>query len=521
MKKLFILFNIFLLSNGAMAQLPLSHDTNFVYMFNDPHYVLQQTNSIIEQVIKEPNGTLIVRSQGRYIAVNGFLDDFKLLRLNSQGVVLPFSFNPKEKNGNTLGWNYDNNIIDIKKFGNNFLISTEKYPFLITDFFGNISQQSWAVNDSLNLILNNSSSLNNSYGNRWFHHFNMQDSTLTLTCRYSENYQPCFSFGPSKMYRLKGFDWQLDTAFQHDYIPGNYYSSSLGIVELDNEFYGIGYFNGYGGHESRCLIKMDANLNPDTTLSVIGIDTAGLATITPLFKQADGKLLCSGIFRFPLAGGVIDTLTFFRLNTNWSIDTTFNSQSFSKRHGGYIPWVRKVFEGPNNGLLVFGNFVTLEGTDYTGVAMLDANGFIDSNYFGIPRIFIKREDSSINPPSIRDVIVDDNGFFVAGDFNRVDSADVRGLVRLNGFWPLNTPKFSPSLQTMQLYPNPAQNQVRINLGQQINKAQTLFLRDVSGKLVKTFSITEPNQTLDIGGMARGMYFVSVSGYKTTKLIINY
>ncbi len=74
---------------------------------------------------------------------------------------------------------------------------------------------------------------------------------------------------------------------------------------------------------------------------------------------------------------------------------------------------------------------------------------------------------------------------------------------------------------IEIYPNPAKNSVRVNLGKDFTKTQLLSIRDISGKLVKTFSISESSQTLDLSGIAKGMYFVLVHGHKVEKLIINH
>lgn len=70
---------------------------------------------------------------------------------------------------------------------------------------------------------------------------------------------------------------------------------------------------------------------------------------------------------------------------------------------------------------------------------------------------------------------------------------------------------------LEIYPNPTKDMLTINC----NSNQTMSLRSMDGKLIKTFSIEKGNNIVDIGEVKNGIYFLSTTknGYvKTYKVV---
>jgi len=73
---------------------------------------------------------------------------------------------------------------------------------------------------------------------------------------------------------------------------------------------------------------------------------------------------------------------------------------------------------------------------------------------------------------------------------------------------------------IQIFPNPASDYIKINNCQHLS---TLTIKDVTGSVLKTMSISQNNSTIDIKSLPKGHYFVSVSNASglLTKAFIKY
>ena len=64
-------------------------------------------------------------------------------------------------------------------------------------------------------------------------------------------------------------------------------------------------------------------------------------------------------------------------------------------------------------------------------------------------------------------------------------------------------------QKFALYPNPASSQVTIELKSDVNGKKQIVLSDAGGNKLKALDITSSSLTIDVNGLARGTYFVSL------------
>ena len=60
---------------------------------------------------------------------------------------------------------------------------------------------------------------------------------------------------------------------------------------------------------------------------------------------------------------------------------------------------------------------------------------------------------------------------------------------------------------MQVYPNPATNQVKINLA--VEGTANLSITDLSGRVLMQTTIAEPTNILDISGYQTGLYLINI------------
>ncbi|PYI85165.1 MAG: hypothetical protein DME26_11600 [Verrucomicrobia bacterium] len=147
-----------------------------------------------------------------------------------------------------------------------------------------------------------------------------------------------------------------------------------GKVLIAESFAGEG-FSSYDGIHRPGL----ARLNSDGTLDAAFDPGSGISgdRITTAAAQEDGKLIVAGRFT-----GFNDTRRIsgiVRLNTNGSVDTTFNTGSGAEgsNWGGII---FSVAVQPDNKIVAVGGFSSFNGTPRRGIARLNPDGSLDNDF---------------------------------------------------------------------------------------------------------------------------------------------
>ncbi|WP_334055816.1 family 16 glycosylhydrolase [Polaribacter sp. P097] len=72
-------------------------------------------------------------------------------------------------------------------------------------------------------------------------------------------------------------------------------------------------------------------------------------------------------------------------------------------------------------------------------------------------------------------------------------------------------------QALNVYPNPSNSRVTVNLGN-VEGESELILYSITGKKVHTFSQDTPSETHDISFLKRGVYFLQVASSKNSKVV---
>ena len=74
---------------------------------------------------------------------------------------------------------------------------------------------------------------------------------------------------------------------------------------------------------------------------------------------------------------------------------------------------------------------------------------------------------------------------------------------------------------LSIYPNPANSMVTISVSEQL-ASTTATVIDLNGRTVATFTLTDNTATFDVSSLAKGAYFVRITGEQATtvrKLIV--
>ena len=218
----------------------------------------------------------------------------------------------------------------------------------------------------------------------------------------------------------------LDTDFNPGAGPNNYVYSVA--VQGDGKILIGGDFTSYNG-TSRNRI---ARLNADGTLDAdFNPGTGTNSSVNSVAVQADGKILIGGRFTSYNGtgrGGIA------RLNADGSPDTGFNSGA------GTNSSVNSVAVQADGKILIGGTFTSYNGTDRAGIARLNANGSLDTDF---------NPGSGANS-SVESVAVQaDGNILIGGGFTFYNGTGRNRIARLKTDGTLDT-DFDPGAGTTSI-----------------------------------------------------------------------
>jgi len=294
--------------------------------------------------------------------------------------------------------------------------------------------------------------------------------------------------GPTQKHILRlNPNGSIDTTF----LIGTGFNQTANAVALqpNGKILVGGDFSTFDGISAKKIVR----LNTDGTLDNSFVNSATNAGIDKIVLQTDGKILIGGGFGFNLQN--IDVGDLMRLNSDGSVDTTFNSENGL---GLNNPPLSILLE-PNGKILLAGGFTQYNNTNVGKVFRLDSDGTIDSSFqvlgTGISSTVqsIHRLNNGqilaggsfyyyngeivngivlLNNNGSRDYSLDSGtGFFgevktialqadqkliMGGTFSSYNNVTANKIIRLVGA-SLMTNNYS--LQKIDLYPNPATNRI--------------------------------------------------------------
>jgi uncharacterized delta-60 repeat protein len=138
--------------------------------------------------------------------------------------------------------------------------------------------------------------------------------------------------------------------------------------QSDGKIVMAGYFTTYQGTAANRIIRLNTDMSIDTTFNY---GTGFNGDATALAIQPDGKILVGGNFT-QYKGTSRNRI--IRLETDGSIDTTFGIGT------GFNATVWSIVVQPDNKILVAGEFSTYSGSSYPKIIRLNSNGSIDTTF---------------------------------------------------------------------------------------------------------------------------------------------
>lgn len=236
----------------------------------------------------------------------------------------------------------------------------------------------------------------------------LQSDGKAIVCGRFNNYQ---SLTSTNIIRLN-----TDGTGDATFITGTGFSTFAPrniAIQNDGKIIVVGAFTSYNGTSANRIVRLNTDGSIDSSFVYgTGFDETAL----DVFIQNDGKILVSGIFG-SYNGTTANQIV--RLNTDGSIDTSFNSGSGVGFGFGDI---QTVAVDNNDKILIGGFFTTYNGSSAAYIARLNPDGSLDSLY---------PTATAFNGVVTKIIVQDDNRIVVCGDFTTVFGVPFERIVRLS------------------------------------------------------------------------------------------
>lgn len=223
----------------------------------------------------------------------------------------------------------------------------------------------------------------------------------------------------------------LDASFN----PGDSFDGPVwGVVlQPDGKLLVGGDFNNYNGTPRNYIARLNLDGSLDATFDA---GTNLNAAVLALALQPNGQIVVGG--EFTNLVGVVGQSYIGRLNSNGSLDTAFDPGT-----GANAP-VRAIGIQPDGGIVVGGDFTSINGRDLSHIARLRSNGLLDAGFncvFGAdgPVFNIVVQTNAIYSTTNYSVVVQTNfTIYVGGQFETMNGTHRLGLARLNADGSVDT-----------------------------------------------------------------------------------
>jgi uncharacterized delta-60 repeat protein len=192
-------------------------------------------------------------------------------------------------------------------------------------------------------------------------------------------------------------------------------------VQADGKVLIGGFFTSYNGTGRNRIALLNANGSLDSSFDP-GSGADG--SVVALAVQADGKVLIGGFFTSYSGTG---RNRIARLNADGSLDSSFNPGT------GANDYVFALAVQADGKVLIVGGFSSYNGTERNGIARLNADGSLDTNF---------KPESGVNGNVFALAVQADGKVLIGGSFTSYNGTGRNGIARLNADGSLDT-NFNP------------------------------------------------------------------------------
>jgi len=286
----------------------------------------------------------------------------------------------------------------IDTYVNNTLYSSDRYGSGFISLQTPIIQSS----DSLTMAVSDSSCFDVGTGfNADPEIFKQQSDGKLIVGGYYTTYQ---GVSANRIVRLNT-DFSIDDTF----VYGTGFNQAVNglAIQSDGKILLGGAFTSYNGTARNRIIRLETDGSIDGTFN---IGTGFNDTIWVITLQPDGKILVGGDFT-SYSGAVESKIV--RLNTNGTIDTTFNTPTINNS-------VFDIGVQPDNKVVVVGGFTQVSGVTNNRIVRFSSTGVIDNTF----------ATGGLNGGGYVVLCEADGKVVVGGAFSTVSGVSSSGIVRL-------------------------------------------------------------------------------------------
>jgi uncharacterized delta-60 repeat protein len=205
--------------------------------------------------------------------------------------------------------------------------------------------------------------------------------------------------------------------------PDNQRAIRAIALQADGKIVIGGAFGSFNGTNRTGIARLNSDGSIDTSFNPILTSLQsfpGYPQISTLIVQTNGKVIIGGSF---ISVNATARTNFARLNSDGSLDITFNSGSGTTYQGNPYS-IRGMVSQPDGKVVVTGPFDKVDGTNRSGIARLNINGSLDTGFdsgslFGNPNL--------VDVPTLQP----DGKILVCGTFSYGVPTTHSGIARLN------------------------------------------------------------------------------------------
>jgi uncharacterized delta-60 repeat protein len=207
----------------------------------------------------------------------------------------------------------------------------------------------------------------------------------------------------------------IDTTFDSDdngfgIGDGTNYEVSMSALQNDGKILIGGYFTKYNNVDRKTIARLNTDGTIDTSFNT-GFMSNSIGILRALLLQPDGKIIAGGI-QYDYNPGVLKNV--FRLNANGTVDGTFNTGS------GPLNSVNSLAIQTDGKIIIGGLVSQYNGVNINRIARLNSDGSYDASF---------NQTISLTG-EINVIAVQSDGKIICGGSFK-DGGNFRYLVRLN------------------------------------------------------------------------------------------
>ncbi len=474
---LLVIILIIQITNSISQDLDLTFNSNGINQFK-----LGTSNDVCKSMALDNNGNVIMAG----ISTVGSYNQFSVARLSSNG-SFDATFDSDGKKILSLGTTYGASATCVEVQSNNKIV--------IAGYYGTSTDYDLSV-----AKLNTDGSFDNTFdsdGILLLHLTNNNDYASALAIQSSDN--KIIIVGQSvtdSLFAIRlNTDGSLDNTFDSDgKVFFQHFNPTAVSVQSNGKILITGSYNGDVG-----IIRLNADGSFDTSFDTDGIVTIDFGTSNDIGN--DIIVLASG--KIFVGGGNGSDFIGVRLNTNGSLDTTFDSDGKVTIDFENTDFCHSVSEdNTTNDIILVGYAYNLIKSDFA-ICRLSSSGSVNAKVI-MP---IGSGDSQANSV----IIQSDRKVVVTGTASNGTTNDFVAIRLVPDFITTATLSSENIITGINLFPNPASQNINIH---SVYNIQQIKVIDILGN--ELINVTSSGNTqVDISLLPKGLYNFVITTDKGT------